>query len=53
MIWLAIKTIVGSCQSVVKLSHDYEDLSASWPTGHEWRVIKEWSAVGYLQRTVS
>ena len=43
MIWLAIKTIVGTYQSVLKWSHDDKDCSASWSisTGddHGWRVI--------------
>ena len=36
--------------SVLKRSHDYEDFSASWLTGDEWRVIRVirvLSAVGY------
>ena len=48
MIWLAIKTVVRTYQSVLKRPHDYEALSDSWPTDDEGRVIRTWSAVVYL-----
>ena len=38
-IWLAIKTVVWTFQSVLKWSHDNEDSLSSWSTGDECRVI--------------
>ena len=43
VIRLAIKTIIGTYQSVLKWSHDYNDFSASWLMCDEWRVIEAWS----------
>ena len=50
VIWMAIKTVVGTYQSVLKRSHSYDDSSVSWPMCCEWRVIEVWSAVGYSKR---
>jgi len=47
VIWLALKTLAGTYQNVLKRSQGYEDVSAIWPTGNECRVIDEWPAVGY------
>ena len=44
---MAIQTVVGIFQSVLKWSHDYDNFFVIWPTGDEWRVIGAWSAVGY------
>jgi len=46
VIWMAIKTVVGTYQSVLKRSHSYDDFSVCC----EWRVIEAWSAVGYSKR---
>jgi hypothetical protein len=50
VIWMAIKTVIGTYQSVLKRSHSYDDSSVSWPMCCEWRVIEVWSAVGYSKR---
>jgi hypothetical protein len=42
---IGYKTVISLYQSVLKRSHEYQDFSASWLTGDEWRVIKTWSAV--------
>jgi len=38
-------TFVGAYQTVLIGPRDYENISASWPTGVEWRVIDVWSAL--------
>jgi hypothetical protein len=50
VIWMAIKTVVRTYQSVLKRSHSYDDSFVSWPMCCEWRVIEVWSAVGYPKR---
>jgi len=42
VILLAIKTVVRTYPSVIKLSHDYKDFSTSSPMGDDWRVIEVW-----------
>ena len=38
IIWLAISRQSTGLISVFKKSHEYEDFSASWPTGDKWWV---------------
>ena len=50
VIWMSIKTVVWTYQSVLKRSHSYDDSSVCWPMCCEWRVIEMWSVVGYSKR---
>jgi len=42
---MAVKTVIGTCQHVLKRSHDYEDFSVGRRVMSA--VIEAWSAVGY------
>jgi len=53
VIWLAMRTVGGTYQCVLKQPHNYENFSACWPIGDERRVIGTWSAVGYRQSYLS
>jgi hypothetical protein len=46
-----IKTVIGTDQSV-KRWHDYDDSSASWPNGDEWRVNTSWSCLTWKSTAI-